>query len=251
MSHRYTGKERDAESGLDNFGARYYASPMGRFLSPDWADNPSNVPYGVFSNPQSLNLYAYVSNNPLKSTDSDGHYSCDPDTMSTNANGDTVVTAGGCHYDLSDFVQGTRTWLGNHPNTVKTVGAVVVGATAVSGLFDGGASELAVPEELAAEEALLEGGEVVEADTAETYEVGAKSVNTGKNINNWETPSTPDQVGKNLESQGFTKTDLPDGRVQYTKGDSTYTIYPKSQTTGGPSMQVKIGTKVVAKVRMK
>lgn len=32
---RYTGKERDAESGLDNFGARYYGSSMGRFMSPD------------------------------------------------------------------------------------------------------------------------------------------------------------------------------------------------------------------------
>jgi len=31
---RCTGKERDAESGLDNFGARYYASNMGRWMSP-------------------------------------------------------------------------------------------------------------------------------------------------------------------------------------------------------------------------
>jgi RHS repeat-associated protein len=33
--YRYTGKERDTESGNDYFGARYYASSMGRFLSPD------------------------------------------------------------------------------------------------------------------------------------------------------------------------------------------------------------------------
>jgi filamentous hemagglutinin len=64
-------------------------------------------------------------------------------------------------------------------------------------------------------------------------------------------PPTPDQVGKNLESQGFTKTDMPDGRVQYTKGDQSYTMYPKSQTTGGPSMQLKVGDKIVGKVRMK
>ncbi len=31
----YTGKERDSESGLDDFGPRYYASSMGRFMSPD------------------------------------------------------------------------------------------------------------------------------------------------------------------------------------------------------------------------
>jgi RHS repeat-associated protein len=36
----FTGKERDTESGLDYFGARYYASTMGRWLSPDWADKP-------------------------------------------------------------------------------------------------------------------------------------------------------------------------------------------------------------------
>ena len=32
-----TGKERDTESGNDYFGARYYASSMGRFMSPDWS----------------------------------------------------------------------------------------------------------------------------------------------------------------------------------------------------------------------
>ncbi len=35
LASPYTGKERDAESGLDYFGARYYGSNMGRFMSPD------------------------------------------------------------------------------------------------------------------------------------------------------------------------------------------------------------------------
>jgi RHS repeat-associated protein len=35
--HHFTGKERDAESGNDYFGARYYSSEMGRFMSPDWS----------------------------------------------------------------------------------------------------------------------------------------------------------------------------------------------------------------------
>ena len=39
----YTGKERDTESGLDYFGARYYASNMGRWMSPDWADKPEVI----------------------------------------------------------------------------------------------------------------------------------------------------------------------------------------------------------------
>ena len=34
-TYKFTGKERDSESGNDYFGARYYASSMGRMLSPD------------------------------------------------------------------------------------------------------------------------------------------------------------------------------------------------------------------------
>jgi RHS repeat-associated protein len=73
QSHKFTGKERDAESGLDEFGARYYASSLGRFMIPDWADKPTAVPYASFGNPQSLNLYSYVNNNPTTTRDPDGH----------------------------------------------------------------------------------------------------------------------------------------------------------------------------------
>jgi RHS repeat-associated protein len=68
-----TGKERDAESGNDYFGARYYSSSMGRFMSPDWSAKAEPVPYAKLDNPQSLNLYAYVLNNPLRGVDPDGH----------------------------------------------------------------------------------------------------------------------------------------------------------------------------------
>jgi RHS repeat-associated protein len=37
----FTGKERDTESGNDYFGARYYGSSMGRFMSPDPSGNTS------------------------------------------------------------------------------------------------------------------------------------------------------------------------------------------------------------------
>ena len=71
--YKFTGKERDAESGLDYFGARYYGSNMGRWLSPDWSAEPVPIPYGTLTNPQSLNLYQYVLNNPLSQKDDDGH----------------------------------------------------------------------------------------------------------------------------------------------------------------------------------
>jgi RHS repeat-associated protein len=67
QNYKFTGKERDAESGLDNFGARYDASSMGRFMTPD---SPA---YSNHKNPQSWNLYAYALNNPVTFRDADGH----------------------------------------------------------------------------------------------------------------------------------------------------------------------------------
>lgn len=66
--HHFTGKEHDYESGNDYFGARYYNSAMGRWLTPD----PSGLSYADPSDPQSLNLYSYVRNNPLVFVDPTG-----------------------------------------------------------------------------------------------------------------------------------------------------------------------------------
>jgi RHS repeat-associated protein len=63
---KFTQKERDNESGLDYFGARYYSSPQGRFTS---VDNPR---YAKATDPQTWNLYAYVRNGPLNKIDPDG-----------------------------------------------------------------------------------------------------------------------------------------------------------------------------------
>lgn len=63
-----TGKERDSESGNDYFGARYYGSSMGRFMSPD----PSGLLAQRPQNPQSWNLYTYALNNPLSNIDPNG-----------------------------------------------------------------------------------------------------------------------------------------------------------------------------------
>ena len=67
--HHFTGHQRDSESGNDYFGARYYSSNMGRFLSPDWSAKYEPVPYAKLDNPQTLNLYAYLRNNPLAGVD--------------------------------------------------------------------------------------------------------------------------------------------------------------------------------------
>ena len=48
-------------------------------MSPDWSATPAPVPYAAFENPQSLNLYAYVGNNPVNRFDPNGH-SCKEQT---------------------------------------------------------------------------------------------------------------------------------------------------------------------------
>jgi RHS repeat-associated protein len=68
---RCTGKERDTESGNDYFGARYYASSMGRWMSPD----PS-MESEILELPQTWNRYSYVYDRPLYATDPDGR--CPP-----------------------------------------------------------------------------------------------------------------------------------------------------------------------------
>lgn len=84
---KFTQKERDNESGLDYFLARYYSSAQGRFTSPDeFAGGPRDVfvlgsghgekqalPYADIFSPQSLNKYQYCLNNPLHYIDIDGH----------------------------------------------------------------------------------------------------------------------------------------------------------------------------------
>jgi RHS repeat-associated protein len=72
-TYKFTSKERDSESGLDDFGARYYSSALGRFVSSDWSAIPVRVPYAELTNPQTLNLYTFVKNNPLHFTDPTGH----------------------------------------------------------------------------------------------------------------------------------------------------------------------------------
>jgi RHS repeat-associated protein len=84
---KFTGKERDQETGLDYFGARYYSAPLGRFTSVDpvytWWEN--------LLDPQRWNRYAYARNNPLRYVDPDGRVI------------DVVVDVGSIGYDLFDI----------------------------------------------------------------------------------------------------------------------------------------------------
>lgn len=136
--YRFTGKERDTESGLDEFGARYYSSSIGRFMIPDWAAKPTAVPYAEFGNPQSLNLYSYVENNPLYKPDLDGH-GCPPDCST----GDPVLDflGGAANAFGSDNLLGAgrvneTTESGKIGQAVGDFGATVQGGA--EALFGGG-----------------------------------------------------------------------------------------------------------------
>jgi RHS repeat-associated protein len=122
---QFTGKERDAETGLDFLEARYYSSAQGRFTSPD----PVFLSDHRLADPQAWNLYSYVRNSPLTLTDRHGldfYLDCKQSknnastcqgghvgTTSTDANGKstftpTVVTSASLQ-DPNSGVTGTVT----------------------------------------------------------------------------------------------------------------------------------------------
>jgi RHS repeat-associated protein len=86
QNYKFEGKERDTETGNDDFGARYYSSVYGRWLSPDWSSVPAPVPYANLNNPQTLNLYAMVADNPETFADLDGHDSTGSSGAACDAN---------------------------------------------------------------------------------------------------------------------------------------------------------------------
>lgn len=69
-THAFTGQEIDSESGIQYYGGRYYNQLLSRFISPDpFVQQPDD--------PQNLNRYSYVINNPQNYTDPSG-YDFDP-----------------------------------------------------------------------------------------------------------------------------------------------------------------------------
>jgi RHS repeat-associated protein len=104
--NEFTGKERDSESGLDNFGARYNSTSLGRFMSSD----PDNAGASLDA-PQSWNAYSYVLNNPVNATDSGGLWCVwedgthDDDMRNGGASEGNCADQGG-HWDPFDTITG-------------------------------------------------------------------------------------------------------------------------------------------------
>ena len=162
-SQKFTSKERDSETGLDYFGARYFSSAQGRFTSPDefsggivdpftggQVEQPGPLPYADIFDPQTLNKYGYVRNNPLRYTDPDGHaFGID----------DLVGAVGGAAVGIGAEV--VKDWAtGQHVTPGAIVGAAVGGAIVGEGIVN-------IPETL--------GGSVVAAAAVKGAAQGAVS----------------------------------------------------------------------------
>jgi RHS repeat-associated protein len=201
-AYKFEGKERDAETQNDDFGAREYSWRMGRWLSSDWSAVPVAVPYANLTNPQTLNLYSMVGDDPESFADLDGH------TIAINNDGisglciakgnqgetcaqSTVYasekkgTATAQKKKEPSLKQKVLKAVAEHPKTVKAIFYTINAVTILSGIIDGGASEAAVPEELAAEEgveALAEKEVASEAEAAVEEQVEAASEKTATDM---------------------------------------------------------------------
>jgi len=121
---RSPGKERDTESGNDYFGKRYYASSMGRWMSPDRI----NVTEDRMMNPSStLNKYAYAADNPLKYVDPDGQDITIYFEAGTPVPGHTMLLA----YNQQTGDSATRSFGPDHSraNTLETAIGIPVPGT--------------------------------------------------------------------------------------------------------------------------
>ncbi len=123
-SHKFTGDERDGETGLDHTLFRKYSSTLGRWTTPD----PASLTVASPAFPQSWNRYSYVLNNPMNLLDpsglecvwDDGSYDSIEDVDTGSA--DSCSGAGGTWVDHSFFIDfGLPDWSGSASSDLAAV----------------------------------------------------------------------------------------------------------------------------------
>jgi len=130
----YTGQEHDGETGLEYYNARYYSSDIRRFTQPD--TYTANI-----YNPQDLNAYSYVLNNPLRYTDPTGHNIVFANGMLTSTflsspqqqkKTSPAVVASYATYSNVQSSQARQT--GSGSSNSSKVGSTILGASASSSI---------------------------------------------------------------------------------------------------------------------
>jgi RHS repeat-associated protein len=271
QNYKFNGKERDTESNLDYFGARHYASALGRFMVPD--DGSDQDPHY----PQSWNLYSYVRNNPVSNADPNGR-----DCVYMNSGGDGVESidqsssSGECGNNGGYWVNGgvTNVQINSDAGTVDLTGTTNGADNNTSAHYqDSGVSSPSLWQQFldARQRSINDWHQRIDAHQAPPQKSnglqllqdinnlmmgmvpasGYKNVTRSGSITNIETDLTPDEFGKNLEESGYTKSTSQDGNVtNYSKGTRRYSVYSKSSSTGGPSAQVFENGQTIAKIRL-
>ncbi|MEP7305930.1 MAG: RHS repeat-associated core domain-containing protein [Acidobacteriota bacterium] len=263
----FAGKERDQETGLDYFGARYYASQTGRFTTVD----PGHVGGNILDS-QSWNGYAYARNNPLKFTDptgadyeicayggegysgscgsvSDQHFS----QLYQNP-GEGVSLWGGAIFaanrivgyykytgpGLNDFISLTGAlssrWLGEQSASMAIGTAIAATGGLAGGVLGGG---------LTATSTLgLEAPSMTEL--ANFTARGARMANFAVNLTTGEFQSNLVRSGYKVIRQGVGS----NGPWRMLgSGEKTYTIY-MATSTGGPAAEVRVAGRLISKIRL-
>jgi RHS repeat-associated protein len=253
--HHFTGKERDQESGNDYFPARYYSSSMGRWLSPDWSAKAEPVPYATLEDPQSLNLYAYVRNNPLSHTDPDGH-EC---TVDGEKHGGLWCLAHklGFVQTQAEQVKDARFYADQYAKQHKGFDPSKLTDQQVLQAYKGGLfANDSSPDAL---NALYSNRTAVQAAFTIMSLFGSGGVDitrSGSRFTNTDTGVTQDQFGDALQAEGLKAGTASDGSIQYKgtlpNGDTVeVTMYPVRSSTGVPGGQVKINGQITEKLSFK
>ncbi len=206
VAQKFTGKERDSETGLDYFGARYLSSAQGRFTSPD----PKMFPHDL-TDPQSWNKYGYTRNNPLRYTDPDGQDWRDALAGAFNAFGsDNLFGAGRATGGNSDFRTGQAIGdaVATVQGTVETLAGIggEVGGTLLD--LTGVGALIGVPAQV------VSAGAIVQGSSAAVF--GAKNLGNAALSSMQDNAPTssggkskPEQIADSIEKGGFNVTANP------------------------------------------
>jgi RHS repeat-associated protein len=168
LAQRYTGKERDLETGLDYFGARYYGARLARFTTVD----PLLDQETAILDPQRWNRYAYGRNNPYRYVDPDGKDVWDVVNGAANAFGSNFWfgsgrQTGNSDYELGQFIGDVASIVVGGGEAAGGLGLAAGGATVFTGgaagtvVTGGGGSPVTVPVAAAGGVAVVVGGAMV------------------------------------------------------------------------------------------